>query len=104
MDRNHGKHGLLQGSHDSPESHSSHGGASHFCSMTRSWSWPVAVCESHAGHALTQAALFDEFLLQCLELLVDEVVRLMNETDRDVGDDLGRAGLHELAIEFVCLR
>ena len=64
----------------------------------------VAVRQPYAGHALAQASLFHKLLLQCLELLVEEVVCLMKQTNRDIGDDLRRASLHELAINLKSLR
>ena len=49
--------------------------------------------EAGAGHALAQAAFFEEISLETAELLVEEIVRLMDEADEDVGDDLRWAGL-----------
>jgi hypothetical protein len=58
----------------------------------------VAVCQSHAGHALAQAALFHKLLLQGLKLLIDEEIGLMEQANRDVGDDLRRPRFHELPV------
>ena len=56
------------------------------------------VREPGAGHALAQAALFEENFLQTAELLVDQVVGLMNQADGNVGDNFRRAGFDELAV------
>src|SRR6266478_5126561 len=50
------------------------------------WGRFVPVGEAGAGHALAQAALFEEIFLQPAELLVNEVVGLMNQADGNVGD------------------
>ena len=42
------------------------------------------------GSSVPQAALFEKILFQPAKLLVDQVVGLVNQADRDVGDDLGR--------------
>jgi len=65
---------------------------------------PVPVIEAGAGHALAQAALFQEILFQSAELLVNEVVGLMNQADGDVGDDFWWADFHEFAVQLVGLR
>ena len=62
-----------------------------------------AVVESGFGHLLADAAFFDEVLFQPAALLVEQVVGLMDEADGDVGEDIGRAGVHELAIGLVTL-
>jgi len=41
--------------------------------------------------------LYEEIFLQSAELLIDEVVGLVDKAEGDVGDNLGRAGLHKLA-------
>ncbi len=65
---------------------------------------PIPIREAGAGHPLAQAALFQEVLLQPPELLVNQVVGLVNQADGNVGDDLGRAGFHKLAVKLVGLR
>lgn len=42
------------------------------------------------GHPLAEAAFFDEVPLQGPDLAVEEVVRLVDETDGDVGQHLRR--------------
>ena len=64
---------------------------------------PIPVIEAGAGHALAQAALFQEILLQAAELLVNQVVGLVNQADRNVGNNFRRARFHELAVKFVGL-
>ena len=59
--------------------------------------------ESGAGHALAEAALLEEGLFQMAELLVEEVVGLVDQTDGDVGDGLRWTGFDELAVKFVAL-
>lgn len=96
---------VFRQSHHSPDSHSSHSSCqSHSVKKSLFSPQVVAVCEPHTGHALAQVTLFDELLLQGLELLVDEVVGLMNQANRDVSDALWRTGLHKLTIEFEGLR
>lgn len=58
----------------------------------------VPVLHAGLGHALTDAALFDEVLLQAATLLVEEVVGLVDEAERDVGEDFGRARFKEGAV------
>ena len=65
---------------------------------------PIPILQAGAGHALAQAAVFDEVLLQTAELLVDQVIGLVDEAQGDIGHDFGRAGFQELAIVFVGLR
>ena len=60
--------------------------------------------QSDAGHALAQSALVHKILLQPDKLLVDQIIGLMNETERDVGHYFGRAGLDELAKVLVTQR
>ena len=60
--------------------------------------------EADPGHAFAEAALFEEIFFEAEELPIEQVVRLVDEADRDVGDGLGRAGLEKLAIEFESLR
>ena len=62
------------------------------------------VGETGAGHALAQAALFEEVFLQAAELLVNQVIGLMNQADGNVGDDFRRARIHELAVKLIGLR
>ncbi len=54
-------------------------------------------------HPLAQAAVFQEFLFQRPDLLIEQIVRLMDQTDRDVRDHLRRTRLHVLAYSsYVC--
>src|SRR6266511_5835274 len=53
--------------------------------------------EAGAGHALTQAALFQKILFQPAELLVEQIVGLVNQGDEDVRHGFCRAGFNELA-------
>lgn len=57
--------------------------------MGRMGSMWRSVLEADAGHALAEAALLYEFCFEAGELLVDEVVRLVDETERDICDGLG---------------
>ena len=59
--------------------------------------------ETVAGYALAQAAILEKVLLQPFDLLVDEVVGLMNEAERDVGHGLRRPGFNEFAVELIGL-
>ena len=57
---------------------------------------PGAGGEAGAGHALAEAAFGEEVLFEPPELLIEEVVGLVNETDDDVGDSVAGAGFDEL--------
>src|SRR5262245_42911849 len=63
------------------------------------WLW-TAVLQACFGHALTDAAFFDEVSFEPADLFVEEIVGLVDDTNGDVGDNLGRAGLHEVAIRL----
>jgi hypothetical protein len=58
----------------------------------------AAILEAEAGHTLAQAALFEKVVLQAEELLVHQIVGLVDETDRDVGDDCRGTGFYEFAV------
>ena len=62
------------------------------------------VFESGAGHALAESAVGHKIFLQAAQLLVEQIVGLVDQTDRDVGHDLGWAGLDEFTVEFIGLR
>jgi len=47
--------------------------------------------------------MFEKIFLQPAELLINQVISLVDQAERDVGHYLGRAGLHELAIKLVSL-
>jgi hypothetical protein len=64
----------------------------------------VAVVQAGFGHAFSKASLFDEFFLQRLQLLIQQIIRLMNQADRDVDNHLRRTSFHELTIQFKRLR
>src|SRR5207247_10115973 len=56
------------------------------------WGLPTAtvpVLHPSPGHALADAAILEEVLLQAAKLLIEEIVRLVDQADSDVGDDLG---------------
>jgi hypothetical protein len=53
---------------------------------------PIPVRQPRAGHPLAQPALLQEILRQAADLLVDQVVGLVDQADRDVGDHLVRFG------------
>ena len=64
----------------------------------------VAIVQSGFGHSFAQSALFDELFLQCFQLLIQQVIGLMNQANRDVRNHLCRTGFDELSIQFKCLR
>ncbi len=64
----------------------------------------IAVIQTGFGHSFAKAALFDEFLFQRFQLLIQQIIRLMNQADRDVCNHLCRTGVDELSIHFECLR
>ncbi|HMC27105.1 MAG TPA: hypothetical protein VKM56_04845, partial [Verrucomicrobiae bacterium] len=49
-------------------------------------------------------ALFEKIPLQTVQLLVNQIIGLVNETNREVGHHFRRAGFHELAVVLVTLR
>ena len=67
------------------------------CSRAAGFVLPVAAGEAGAGHALAQPAFLEEILFKALELLVEQVVRLMDQADEDVGDRFRRPGFDEFA-------
>ena len=85
-----GRMGMMNGNHD----------ASH-----RSLLWfLVSVVQPGLGHAFAQAALFEEFFFQRLHLLIQQIIRLMNQADRDVRNHFVRTRLDEFAIQLKRLR
>lgn len=58
----------------------------------------ATLLEPCARHALAEAAFFEEISFQAAHLLIQQIVRLMDETDRNVRDDLGRTGFAELLV------
>ena len=60
--------------------------------------------EPDAGQAFAEAALGEEIFFEAQELAVDEVVGLVDQADREVGDHLRRAGFDERAVVFEGLR
>jgi hypothetical protein len=55
-------------------------------------------------HAFPEPAFVDKIALQPPDLLIQEVVRLVDETDGNVGDDLGRTSVAEVAVIRIRLR
>jgi hypothetical protein len=53
---------------------------------------PIPILEPHTGHALPQTAFLDEILFQSANLLIEQIVGLVDQTEGDVGDDFGGAG------------
>ena len=51
--------------------------------------------EAGPGHAFAEPAVLDEILFEATNLLIQEVVCLMNQAERDVGDDFGWPRLDE---------
>jgi hypothetical protein len=66
--------------------------------------WPlslgllIAIVQPGFGHPLAQAALFDEFFLQRLQLLIQQIIGLVNQTDCNIGDHIRRASFDKLPI------
>ena len=60
--------------------------------------------QAGARQALAEAALLDEFSVEAEQLLGEQVVGLVDEADRDVGDGLRRASLDEFPKVFVAQR
>lgn len=53
--------------------------------------------KTNTRHPFPDAAFVDKIALQAPDLLVEEIVGLMDETNGDICDDLGRASVAELA-------
>ena len=49
-------------------------------------------------HPLAETAVFDEISFQAPHLLIEQIVCLMDETNRNVRDDLGRPSFAELPV------
>ena len=65
----------------------------------------AAVAKPRSEHAFTAAALVEEIIFEATDLLVEEVVGLVAQTQRDIRDDFGSAGLAKLAMSGVsCMR
>ena len=61
----------------------------------------AAVFEPCCEHAFAETTLVEKILFEAAKLLIEEIVRLVDETDRDIGDNFGRPGFAKLAIGFV---
>jgi hypothetical protein len=61
------------------------------------------VVQPCAGHVLAEASFFEKVLFQPADLLVQQVVRLMDEADGDVGEDFGWASVHISPIGLIGL-
>ncbi len=60
----------------------------------------MALLKTRVRHAFPEAALGDEIFFQAAELLVEKIVGLVDETQRDVRHHFGGARGHILAIQF----
>jgi hypothetical protein len=58
------------------------------------------VLPSGAEHPFAQSAVVEEVALELAELLVEQIVRLMDETDGDIGEDPDRATFTEVSVGF----
>jgi hypothetical protein len=54
---------------------------------------PVSVVQAGAGHPLAQPTLFDKVLFEAAKLLIYQKIGLVDETNCDVGNHVGWAGL-----------
>ena len=59
---------------------------------------PGALLEPGTRHALAETAIVKEIAFQAAYLLIEQIVGLVDETDRDVRDDLGRTSFAELLV------
>ena len=64
----------------------------------------IARLQPRAGHPLTQAALLEEVFFKPAQLLVEQIVGLMDQANGDVGRNLRRPSLEELAVNLKGLR
>jgi hypothetical protein len=58
----------------------------------------ATLLEPNASHALAETAVVEEIAFQPAHLLIEQIVCLMDKTDRDIRDDLGRTCFTELFI------
>lgn len=72
-------------------------------SQTLSLSFSISMFQSRAGHPLTKATGLDKILFQAADLLIEQVVRLMNEAERDIGYNFRRASLHKFPVGLIGL-
>lgn len=59
--------------------------------------------EAGAGHAFAEAAGLEEFLFELPELLIEQIVRLMDQADEDVRHGFAGAGFNKRPIGLVGL-
>jgi hypothetical protein len=57
-----------------------------------------AVLQSRFCHAFADAAVLDELGLEGADLLIEEIICLVDNADRDVGDDIIGAGVDEFSV------
>jgi hypothetical protein len=62
---------------------------------------PFSVQPAGATHTFAESACVNEVALQTADLLIEEIVRLVNQTDRYIRNYLKWAGLAEFAIVFI---
>jgi hypothetical protein len=72
------------------------------CSTTAGLRATASLLESNPRHALSNTAFVNKIALQTTDLLVEKIVGLVNETDRNIGDDFSWSGLAEVAKVAVC--
>ena len=64
----------------------------------------VAALQPNTSHSLAQTAFLNKFLLKPDELLIDQIIRLMDQANCDVRHNFRRSSFNELAVELVTLR
>lgn len=62
--------------------------------------WLVAIFQSQARHPLAQAAFLDEILFLPFDLLVEQIIRLMNQTNGNVCHHFVRAGFAKFRKDY----
>lgn len=61
----------------------------------------LAVFKSRSGHAFPDAAFLDEVAFESANLLIEQVIGLVDQADRDIGHDFCGARFAKLAISLI---
>ena len=63
-----------------------------------------ATLEAGACHSFAETAFVEEILLQLTDLFIQQEIRLVNQTECDVRNDICRSGLNEGSISLITRR
>src|ERR1700740_1847800 len=70
--------------------------------LTLSGGATATLLEAHLSHALSDTTLVDKIALQAPDLLVEEIVGLVNETNRDIRHNFSGTCLTEFSEIVIC--